>query len=161
MKYILLKGASHAGKSTTMDAVCKMIKPDRIRRLNPNAKTLEDIDGIDGMLNGSFILEVNGMILLVAAGATTEQGVTITMLVKIAIDLKIRIDFAIVSMRSYEMKSGFNTPTELKSLGECIGTFVIHKVPGDNFRNSEHWKARVRGIVNLLEEHGLMAGDLV
>lgn len=161
MKYILLKGASHAGKSTTMDAVCKMLKPDHIQRLNPTAKTVEDIDGIYEMFNGSFILEVNGVIILVAAGATTEQGVTITMLVKIAIALKIRIDFAIVSMRSYETKDGFNTPTELNSLGECIGTFVVHKIRGDDFRNAEQWKTRVQGIVTLLEEHGVVTSNLV
>jgi hypothetical protein len=161
MKYILVSGASHAGKSTTMDAVCKMLKPDRIQRLNPDTKTLEDIGGVHHMLNGSFLLEVNGSIILVAAGATTEQKITITLLVKIAIELKLRIDFAIVSMRSYEKKTGFNTPEELKSLGECIGSFTVNKISGEDFKNSQQWKARVQGIVNLLAKHGAMSGELV
>lgn len=155
MKYILIKGTSHAGKSTTMDAVCKGLNPSRVQRLNPGKGTLEDFDTSHEMLNGSFVLEVHGTIILVAAGATTEQGFKITTLIDIVVRLKGKIDFAIVSMRSYELKEGYDTPSQLAQVGKCIHEVCIEKIPGDDFMNSTEWLDRVTGILEALRLHGV------
>jgi hypothetical protein len=159
MKYILLRGASHAGKSTTMDAICKALKPDRIQRFNPHHKIITNISEHESVHNGSFILHVKGVIILVAAGATTEQGFTITMLLKIAFELDIRIDFALVSMRSYEKKDDFDTPEELKLLGECIYDERIRKIPGDDFKERKIWKKRISDILGALEKSNVIIPD--
>jgi hypothetical protein len=159
MKYILLRGASHAGKSTTMDAICKRLHPARVQRLNVDAQTLTNYDIEGEMANGTFVLEVNGKIILVSAGSPTEQGYTITLLIDIVIRLKGRIDFAFVSMRSYELKDGFDTISELDRLGDCIQQVRINRLP-DDYAHSEEWLARIASIMETLARHGLELGEV-
>jgi hypothetical protein len=154
MKYILLRGASHAGKSTTMDAVCRRLNPSRMQRLNVLAQTLEDIYAGDVVANGTFVLEVDGKIILVSAGSPTEQGFTITLLIEIVIRLKGKIDFALVSMRSYELKDGFDTISELELLGDCIQQVHINRLP-DDYEHSAEWQGRIASILNILAVHGI------
>ena len=155
MKYILVRGASHEGKSHTMDGVRKALNPSRIQRLNTTTKTLEDFDMSKEMHNGSFVLEVNGKIILISAGSPTEQSIQITGLIELVILLKGEIDFAIVSMRSYEKKSGFDTPAELAAAGDCILDISIEQVAGD-YKNSVSWRSRINNIVEALKSNGLM-----
>ena len=159
MKYIIVKGASHHGKSTTIDAVCRMLNPERVKRLNTVKRQLQDFDmNEEPMHNGCFVLWVRGKIILVSAGATTEHKTKITVLIKILIELDIHIDFAIVAMRSREQTEGFNTQEELNLLGEYLGTVEINWLEGD-YENSPQWKERVQGIVNMLRAAGLVMGE--
>lgn len=160
MKYILLKGAMGSGKSTTMDAICRKLKPSVVQRLNAHAQTLEDFDTAKKMENGTFVLEVSGKIILVAAGSPTEQEYTITLLIDIVIRLKGRIDFALVSMRSYETKEGFDTIGELQQHGKCIQEVVITQIPGD-YEHSAEWLGRVGSIIDTLVKNGLKIGEMV
>ena len=158
MKYIIVKGASHHGKSTTIDAVCRMLKPERVERLNTVKRELQYFDQSEPKHNGCFLLWVRGKIILVSAGATTEHKTSITVLITILIELQIEIDFAIVAMRSREQTKDFNTPEELKRLGECLGTVEISWIAGD-YKNSIEWKDRVQGIVDMLNAAGLVTED--
>lgn len=160
MKYILLKGASSSGKSTTMKAVCKVIKPDRIQRLRPGIRTLEDCDVNVDMANGTFVVQKGEMIILTSAGSPTEQGIRITVLIEMVIELRGRVDIAIVSMRKYEQKEGFDTPMELNGLGECLHIETIRRIP-DDFVKSAEWNSRIVRIVNVLENAGVEVGALV
>jgi hypothetical protein len=155
MKYIIVKGASHEGKSTTIDAVCRMLNPDQVKRLNTSKKELQPFDMSEPMHNGCFVLWVRGKIILVSAGATTEHKTRITVLVSILIELEITIDFAIIAMRSREQTEGFDTPEELKLLGQDLGTIYIDKIDGD-YENSQKWKDRAQGILDKLREAGLV-----
>lgn len=154
MKYVIVKGASNHGKSTTIDAVCRILNPERIERLNTDKKQLQYFDRNEPMHNGCFVIWVSGKIVLVSAGATTEHKTRITVLIEILIELNIQIDFAIVAMRSREQTEGFNTPEELKLLGDYLGTVEINSIPGD-YQNSSEWKDRVQDIVNMLWKAGL------
>jgi len=149
MKYILIVGAKDSGKSTTMDAVCKTLNPDRIFQLNSENEFLE-VDSKVEIMNGTYIIEVKGQIILVVAGAPTEQDITITILVEIAIKFKIRIDFAIVAMRAFEKKKDFDTRNELKQLGECLLETRIWKIHADNYKETPEWKERIRDIADLI-----------
>jgi hypothetical protein len=120
MKYILIIGRANDGKSTTIDAVCKQLKPTRVEKLDVRRRMIEEQDNSVPILNGTYIIEAQGKIILVVAGAPTEQGTTITVLINICIELKLKIEFALVCMRSYERSEGFNTRVELKELGQCI-----------------------------------------
>jgi hypothetical protein len=70
------------------------------------------------------------------------------------------VDFAIIAMRSHERKDGFNTPEELLSLGEDMGTVYINHL-GEDYHNSEEWKKRVEGIVDTLKKHGLEIPEIL
>src|ERR1700757_2128780 len=103
MKYILIIGTTNAGKSTTIDAVCKKLNPTSVQHLKSD-KTFEKVAIDVDILNGTYLIEVNGKIILVSAGAPTEQNIRITVLIEICIKLKIKIDFALVAMRTVERR---------------------------------------------------------
>lgn len=148
MKYVLIIGASENGKSTTINEVCKKLKPTRSWELNSDGLFVEVKANI-GMFNGTYLIEVNESIILVAAGSPTEQDITITVLVDIAIKLKFDIKILIVAMRSFEKKEGFDTPNELKKIGENIYQEKIYKIAGD-YKNTAEWNDRVKKIVSVL-----------
>ncbi|OXA99138.1 hypothetical protein B0A75_11975 [Flavobacterium oncorhynchi] len=103
------------------------------------------------IFNGTYLIEVNGTIILVAAGSPTEQDITITALVQIAINLEFDIKILIVAMRTFEKKENFDTPNELNKLATKIFQEKISKIPG-NFKNSEQWNNRVDKIVSKVKE---------
>jgi len=152
MKYILLIGTRDAGKSTTVDAVCKILRPKVIKRLQ-GKETFTEVGSDEQIHNGTYLIEVNGKSILVVAGAPTEQGIRITILVQICIELDIKLDFALVAMRSYERSEGFNTREELEQLGECVHQESIYKIPGEGFRQTDEWKGRIDRIVNIMHEN--------
>lgn len=151
MKYILIIGASENGKSTTINEVCKKLKPTRAWELNSDEIFVEVKTNI-GIYNGTYLIEVNGTIILVAAGSPTEQDITITVLVEIAIKLKFNIKILIVAMRTFEKKEGFDTPKELENLGEKIYQEKIYKIAGD-YKNSSEWNDRVKRITSVVEKN--------
>lgn len=150
MKYIIITGTKDAGKSTTVDAVCKKVNPTSISRLTAN-RTFEKVDTTIDLLNGTYIIEISGKVILVVAGAPTEQNIQITILIEICIELNIKIDFALVSKRTYERSENFDTVNELKKFGECILEDRIYRIPKENFRQSEDWKSRIEKIYRLVK----------
>lgn len=72
MKYALIIGASENGKSTTINEVCKRLKPTKAWELNSEGIFIE-VKSTVGMFNGTYLIEVNGIIILVAAGQRTEN----------------------------------------------------------------------------------------
>jgi hypothetical protein len=149
MRYILLKGASHAGKSNTVNAVSKLLRPSSIRRLGSNRQfKVTSID--EEILNGTYIIQFANKCILIVAGAPTEQGITISVLITICMEQNIQIDFVLAVMRSYERSDGFDTSEELRQLGDCILEEVIYKIPGENYKESDGWRARVQRLADLI-----------
>lgn len=150
MKYILITGTKDSGKSTTVNAVCKRLNPSVIYRLTAD-RTFEKVDITIDLLNGTYIVEVSGKIILVIAGAPTEQNIQITILIEICIKLKIKIDFALVSKRTFERSENFDTVNELKNFGECVLEEKIYRIVGENFKESKEWKNRIERIYMLVK----------
>lgn len=157
MKSILIIGASYAGKSTTMREVCKRLKPTKVYRLFADKEELTkskvESAQIDEIFNNTFIIEVKGKLILVVAGATTEQNITITILVNICVEIGIEISFALVSMRSFERREGFDTPTELKSKSEIILTEKIYRIKDEKFETTTEWNERIDKIVEKVKSN--------
>lgn len=158
MKYILIIGASNSGKSETINAVCEKLKPTKIWVLVPNKEdklnsNFKLVSNSTKIINGSYLVEINGKIIFVCAGSPTEQKITITVLISICVRLKITIDFALISMRAFERKIGFKTINELKSFGEPIFKTKIFKIQQDNFQDTEEWNNRIENIVKLTKEN--------
>ncbi|MDR6459063.1 putative Fe-S cluster-containing radical SAM superfamily protein [Chryseobacterium vietnamense] len=150
MKSILIIGASNAGKSTTAQEVCRQLKPNKVFRLDISKEELNDAE-IENIFNNTFIIEVNGKLILIVAGATTEQGVKITAIIDVCIKLKLDISFALVSMRSFERTEGFDTKNQLSSISEILLEERIYKINEADFRNSKEWKSRIEKIVRLIK----------
>ncbi|MBL0077929.1 MAG: hypothetical protein IPP53_02105 [Bacteroidetes bacterium] len=151
MKSILIVGASNAGKSTTAYEICSQLKPNKVYRLNITNETLIESE-LKAIFNNTFIIEVNGKFILIVAGATTEQGFFITVIVEVCIKLKIDISFALVSMRCFEKKKGFKTKAQLSTISEIVAIEKISKISGD-FKNSIEWKNRIEKIVKKIVEN--------
>lgn len=151
MKYIIIIGKGNSGKSTTIDAICKRLKPDEIFLLNSDKFLNVPIDSV--IHNGTYLLRVKSKSILIVAGAPTEQRIRITILIEICIKMSIKIDFALIAMRSYERTIGYNTKNELEIFGECILMRKIEKVIGDDFRQSLIWNNRVNEIFNLINKN--------
>lgn len=156
MKSILIIGASNAGKSATLVEVCKRLNPSKVYRLllykKKDARLIE-LSEIKRNFNRTLIIEVNGKLILVVVGATTEQQKTITDLLEICINMKIDISFIIVSMHSVEKMDGFDTPNELKSKSEIVLTEKIYRIEDENFENNIEWKNRINRIVETLKSN--------
>lgn len=152
MKSILIIGASNAGKSTTAQEVCKQLQPTKVFRLNISEEKLIEAE-IKNIFNNTFIIEVNGKLILVVAGATTEQGFKITAIIDVCLRLKLNISFAIVSMRSFERTKGFNTKNQLSSISEILLEERIYKINAEDFRNSKEWKSRIEKIISLIKDN--------
>lgn len=155
MKSILIIGASHAGKSTTMSEVCKRLIPSKVYKLVADKSNLEnsqiEISEVDKIFNDTFIVEVQGKLILVVAGAPTEQGIRITILIEICIKINIEISFLVVSMRSFEKKDGFNTFRELSEKSELILTEKIHRIDAEKFKEDVTWNQRIDRIVESIK----------
>lgn len=156
MKYVLIIGASHAGKSTTVNEICRRLNPDKVWRLVPNysdlmSSSFEEVKIDTPIQNGTYLIQTGGIKMLVSAGSPTEQGITVTMLISICIKLKIEIKFLIVSMRSFEIKKGYDTKNELLQLGANIYEEKIYKIPGDDYRENIEWKARINRIIQAIQ----------
>lgn len=157
MNSLLIVGAKSAGKSTTIDAICHALNPSNVKYLAPfndieNAR-FENGNETTIMENGTYICEVDGKIILVSAGSPTEQDISISTLFEICKILDIQVDFAIVAMRSFEKKEGFDTRRELSSLGEKVFEKKIFRINQYEFRKTDEWKQRVVSFVKLIKEN--------
>lgn len=152
MKYILIVGTKDAGKSTTIDELCKRLQPTSMRCLNSLKREFTRISLDEIVHNGTFLLQVNGEIILVVAGAPTEQQITITVIIEICVKLGIKIDFAIVAMRSFETRFGHSTRRELQNFGNCVLDERIRRIDGDNFKETSEWQNRIERILSSIRE---------
>lgn len=146
MKYILIAGAKESGKSTTIENVCKQIKPSRVWELDKDEKVFIETAITTVIVNGTYIIEINGKIILVVAGSPTEQEITITILINIAISQGFNITIILVAMRLFEKMNGYDTPKELDHFAEEIDRIRIDKIIGD-YKNSPEWCNRIERII--------------
>lgn len=159
MKSILIIGTKGGGKSTTITEVCKMLNPTKVFKLNTVEKILENAQ-IEHIYNETFIIEVNGKLVLVVAGAPPEQGKPLKDLIEICLEINIKISFLLVSKRTSERKEGFNTIKDLNDFSELIYTERINRVPlvdkkdPNSFKQDLNWKNRITKI------HGLVLSNI-
>jgi len=158
VKYILIVGACDAGKSTTANAVCRKLNPNRILQLTPKWGDLVNsnfvqVDNSVIIENGTYIIEENGRLILISAGSPTEQNICISMLIEICKKLNLSIEFALVSMRSFEKKKGYDTRNELRKLGELLLEKKIYRIKHDKFEITDEWKTRIDSIVKLIKDN--------
>lgn len=152
MNYLLVVGTKDAGKSTTIYEVCKVLNPAKVWRVNLWDKVLVPAS-LDNIYNDTFLIEINGKMVLAVAGAPTEQDVKITVIIAVLIELEITIDFAVVAMRSYERKEGFDTREELTKFGNCILDEQIWQIEGTGFKRTKEWQERISRYVKLIESN--------
>lgn len=148
MKSILIVGTSNSGKSKTLQEISYQLNPNNVYKLDLKNEVLINAE-LKSIHNDTFIIEVNNKKILVVAGATTEQGFTIISIIEICKSLKIEVSMAIVSMRTFERKIGFDTKNQLKSIAEIILIERINKVIGD-YRSSDKWNVRIKKLLNLI-----------
>jgi len=151
MKSILIAGASDSGKSTTAQEVCKRLKPNKVYSLNIREEAIKEAE-IENIFNNTFIIEVKGKLILVVAGATTEQGFLITVIIEVCMKLKLDISFALVSMRSFERSEGFDTKNQLASISEILLVERINRIDGD-YKTSKDWNNRIEKVVELINKN--------
>lgn len=157
MKSILIIGASNAGKSETAKEVCLKLKPTKVYKLtaiaeNPQESKLE-ISNVESIFNNTFVIEVKSKLILVVAGSPTEQGIQISILIKICIAISIDISFALVFMRSFERLEGFDTRKELSEISDIIYSEKIYRINDDDFKNTIEWQERTNKITKLIDQN--------
>ena len=153
MEYILIVGASHAGKSSTVNEVCKRLNPEKVLQLrgDDSNKRFEEVDDNLPIKNGTYLILVKGKSILIVAGSPTEQCITITVIIEICIRLKIKIDFIFVVMRLFEKKEGYDTPNELKKIGNCIYQETIYRIQSDKYKETKEWQGRIEKILKTIQ----------
>ena len=149
MKSILIRGAKNSGKSTTIQAVCENLNPKKVYMLSDDLIESE----IENIFNHTFIIEVNGKLILIVAGTPTEQDWKITDIYKHCQKLNLDIHFLIVAMRTFEKKDGFNTLKELEKISSIVLKEEITRIPGANFKKTKEWKDRIERIVNVVKNN--------
>lgn len=152
MKYILLIGAKEKGKSTTIANVCKKLKPSKIWELDKEKHTFIEVEISTMIINGTYVIEVDGKFILVVAGSPTEQIITITILINIAVSQGFKISIILAAMRSFERLEGYNTPNELNNFAQEIDRIKIRKIDGDFMSNPE-WQNRIERIVSKINSN--------
>jgi len=130
MKHIVIIGACDSGKSSTVGSIIEQLKPQNVYAIDLKTRTKEKVDNSTKPHNGTYVVEVNGVLILVCAGAPTEQGYSITFIIEtVQIIFNGKIVFAIVSKRLRE-RGNYSTLTELVAVSECLHIERISKIQG-------------------------------
>ncbi len=148
MKYIVITGKRDEGKSTTIDAVCKKLNPDKVFKLKERLFIEIPVHTI--LSNGTYLLEINGLYILVVAGSPTEQEIKIDTILEICVNHNYVIIVALVAKRTSERRLGYNTMEILAENGELMEEFFIEKVLAENYRLSREWNGRIDEITGLI-----------
>ncbi len=98
IKSLIIRGSQNSGKSTTIQEVCKRLNPAKVYKLSFEKKTLNE-SNVDSILNGTYIIKVEGKTVLIIAGAPTEQKKTIKKILELCIELQIEISFILSTRR--------------------------------------------------------------
>ena len=149
MKYIIIKGARSAGKAETINAVCKKLKPEAIKKVHISESgkaVLENVATTAGLADGTYIVTVRKKNILMVSGAPTEQKTKITNILESVFNLNLKPDFAIVAMRGLEKLKDFSTSKELEKFGKCIYETKIWRIPSYTFHTTEEWNKRISYI---------------
>ena len=158
MKSILIIGTRDGGKSTTITEICKMLKPSKVYSLNFTEKKLKPAD-VKDIYNNTFIIEVKGKLILVVAGAPTEQRISLKVIIEICIEINIEISFLIVAKRTYERLNGFNTVNDINEYSQLIHTERVNPIELtdkndlDSFKKNQLWINRIEKLTKIIEEN--------
>lgn len=161
MHYILLSGKMHSGKSTTIEAVFHRLKPAQVFEVDLKARALKKFIYNSKIDNGTYLVEIEGVWVVLVAGSPTEQKVTITHIIAICQGLVENIAIIVVAMRSRESLYGFDTITELRDLQELIPMVPVDHIAGE-YETSSEWNERIDSICDAIRGHlRLMSAALV
>jgi len=158
MKSILIIGTRDGGKSTTITEICKMLKPTKVYSLNFAEKKLKPAD-VKDIYNNTFVIEVKGKLILVVAGAPTEQRITLKAIIEICIEINIEISFLIVAKRTSERIKGFNTVEDINQFSKLIHTERVNPIELTDkndlgsFKQNQLWKNRIEKLTKIVEEN--------
>lgn len=149
MKYIIIKGSKSAGKAETINAICKRLQPDAIRKLyfHETGKVfMEQVSLSTNISEGTYIVTVRKKNILMVSDSPTEQRKRITSIMESVLGMNFSPHFAIVAMRGLEKLSGFATAKELENFGKCIYETKIWRIPSNQFSLTEEWNKRISYI---------------
>lgn len=149
MKYIIIKGSRSSGKAATINAICKRLKPDAIRKLyfHDTGKVLmENISSSSDISEGTYIVTVQKKNILMVSDCPTEQRKRITSIMESVLHLNLTPHFAIVAMRGLEKLKDYATAREMENYGKCIYETKIWRIPSNQFSLTEEWNKRISYI---------------
>jgi len=158
MKSILIIGTRDGGKSTTITEICKMLKPSKVHSLNLTEKKLKTAD-VKDIYNNTFIIEVKGKLILVVAGAPTEQQVTLKVIIEICLEINLEISFLIVAKRTSERINGFNTLNDINEFSQLLHTERVNlieltdKNDLESFKQNQLWKNRIEKLTKIVQDN--------
>lgn len=153
MKHIVLIGSREAGKSSTVDAIVKQLNPSKVYSIDVGGKTATElaISSDTELMNGTYVIEVNNKLILICAGAPSEQNIRIFVIISTAQAIfDNKISFAIVSKRQRETLSEFD---KLNALSECVRTERIKRIPGtttETFKSDSRFLERVKCLYDIV-----------
>jgi hypothetical protein len=154
LKAIIITGAKDSGKSTTIQELCRQLKPKNIWQIKINTldkkKSKLEVSSIDAIYNNVFIIEVQNKFILILAGCPTEIDIRITTVIDICFILNIDISIVVTAKRTSERKKNFNSKDELKKMGFIISEERIQKVKLTEFRDSIEWKNRIDKLKEMI-----------
>lgn len=156
MKHIIIEGNESAGKSETVNAICKKLNPSKIYEIDIRNATSRVYPPGQDLINGTYVIEVNGKSILVVAGAPKEQVMTISAIIKVVIKLNFDISFAIVAKRTYEGVRKYHTIRELDAISTCLGIEHIAFIEGTDestIRTDPKFLKRVEKLYNIVIQH--------
>jgi len=146
MKYIIVKGAKSAGKSETINEVCRRLKPESISKVyftEAGKIHLQKLFSISDLSDGTYIITVRKKNILLVSGAPTQQRLSITTILESVNNLNMSPDFAIIAMRGLEKLKNFSTAKELERFGKCIYETKIWRIPSHKYNLTEEWNKRI------------------
>lgn len=158
MKSILIIGTRDGGKSTTITEICKMLKPSKVHSLNLTEKKLKTAD-VKDIYNNTFIIEVKGKLILVVAGAPTEQQVTLKVIIEICLEINLEISFLIVAKRTSERINGFNTLNDINEFSQLLHTERVNlieltdKNDLESFKQNQLWINRIEKLTKIVQDN--------
>ncbi|MDR0604452.1 MAG: hypothetical protein LBG80_09150 [Bacteroidales bacterium] len=116
IKSLIIRGSQNSGKSTTIQEVCKQLNYSEVCKLNFDKKILKK-STIDKIFNGTYIIHIGEELILIIAGALTEQKKSIRIILELCIELQIEISF-VLSARRFAERNDFNTTNNAQRLDE-------------------------------------------
>ncbi|WP_162927025.1 hypothetical protein [Flavobacterium psychrotrophum] len=146
MKYILIKGNTSAGKASTVNEVCRRLKPEKICRLyfSENGKvSLHTVYSSGDLADGNYLVTIRSKRVLMVSNAPTQQRVKISTIIDSLLSISITVEFAIVAMSGSEKLKDFATAKELAKYGKCIYETKIWRIPSHKFNLTEEWNKRI------------------
>lgn len=166
IKSLIIRGVQNSGKSTTIQEVCKRLKPSEVYKLNFEEKIFEK-STVEEIVNGTYIIKVENVFILIIAGAPTEQQYSITTILEICIEIcnkrQIKLSFILSARRFAERKDfdiggkSINTTGELKEYTTLLKIINIKSL-GCDYKSNEKWHKRIEEIVQIIQNN--LKGDI-